>query len=357
MDGFENIKNIIINAYGKHPESQIQDMVKLLYQSEFAGGHMIEDRELSLERLKNEYSSIDKNMASQEAFEDIGGGLYRLNLRALSSIGLSLETVNRFFCQTANGIKGNVKGFEEKIKVFSHCCEEGMLPFDIADVLNYKDNLKEQGYPPVSHSLKYRETYSPAYRIIKTEYRDYIEVFQIIDPDYYKGITHILAIDGQCGSGKSILAGLISSVYDCNVFHMDDFFLRPEQRTLERMNETGGNVDYERFSEEVIKGLISRKHFSYKKFDCKSGRLGETVNIEPKRLSIIEGSYSMHPALIKNYDLKVLLKISAEEQKKRILKREGETMYNRFVNEWIPLETKYFSEFNIEDKCDLVLNM
>ena len=64
--------------------------------------------------------------------------------------------------------------------------------------------------------------------------------------------TVIVAIDGKCTSGKTTLASKLAEIYDCNVFHMDDFFLRPEQRTPERFAEVGGNVDYERFQEEVL---------------------------------------------------------------------------------------------------------
>ena len=57
----------------------------------------------------------------------------------------------------------------------------------------------------------------------------------------------VVAIDGKCTSGKTTLAARLAEIYDCNVFHMDDFFLRPEQRTPERFAQIGGNVDYERF--------------------------------------------------------------------------------------------------------------
>ena len=44
----------------------------------------------------------------------------------------------------------------------------------------------------------------------------------------------VVAIDGKCTSGKTTLASKLAELYDCNMFHMDDFFLRPEQRTPER---------------------------------------------------------------------------------------------------------------------------
>lgn len=83
----------------------------------------------------------------------------------------------------------------------------------------------------------------------------YIELFEKIDDLLRKNNTVIVAIDGNSGSGKSTLAESLSDIYDSNIFHMDHFFLRPEQRTTERIREVGGNVDYERFKEEVLDNI------------------------------------------------------------------------------------------------------
>ena len=56
----------------------------------------------------------------------------------------------------------------------------------------------------------------------------------------------ILAIDGRCASGKTTLAAKIQEKTRCGVIHMDDFFLRPEQRTKERLSQAGGNIYWER---------------------------------------------------------------------------------------------------------------
>ena len=89
----------------------------------------------------------------------------------------------------------------------------------------------------------------------------------------------IVAVDGKCTSGKTTLAARLAEIYDCNVFHMDDFFLRPEQRTPERFAEVGGNVDYERFQEEVLLPLKSGKAFSYRPFDCSTFTLAAPSQI------------------------------------------------------------------------------
>ena len=154
--------------------------------------------------------------------------------------------------------------------------------------------------------------------------------------------TVIVAIDGKCTSGKTTLASKLAELYDCNVFHMDDFFLRPEQRTPERFAEVGGNVDYERFQEEVLLPLKSSKTFSYRPFDCKTFTLSDPVIVTPKRLNIIEGTYSHHPYFGNPYDLKILLTIDEETQRRRILDRP-EFLHKRFFEEWIPMENRYFA--------------
>ena len=71
----------------------------------------------------------------------------------------------------------------------------------------------------------------------------------------------IVAIDGNCAAGKTTLASHLARQYDCNVFHMDDFFLRPQQRTPEQYAEIGGNVDYELIASRMC---VSRAHLNRK---------------------------------------------------------------------------------------------
>ena len=164
----------------------------------------------------------------------------------------------------------------------------------------------------------------------------------------------IVAIDGKCTSGKTTLASKLAEIYDCNVFHMDDFFLRPEQRTPERFAEVGGNVDYERFHEEVLLPLKSGKAFSYRPFDCSTFTLAAPVTAAPKKLNIIEGTYSHHPYFGNPYDLKILLTVDEETQHKRILERPV-FLHRRFFEEWIPMENRYFEVFRISDQANLIL--
>ena len=165
----------------------------------------------------------------------------------------------------------------------------------------------------------------------------------------------LLAIDGGSAGGKTTLGKLLEQRYACNVFHMDDFFLRPMQRTKERLAEPGGNVDRERFYEEVLKRLIEKKEVTYRRYDCKTMSLLEPVTVAPTRLTVVEGAYSMHPALSGCYDYSVFLEIDEETQKERIMKRNMPEMAERFFKEWILLEREYFKKLHVKERCDMVI--
>lgn len=163
----------------------------------------------------------------------------------------------------------------------------------------------------------------------------------------------IVALEGKSGSGKSSLAKSLGDLYDLNIFHMDDFFLAKNLRTEERLEEIGGNVDYVRFKEEVIDKILEGSIFHYRVFDCKAMDFTDRVEVRSRRINLVEGCYSLHPSLIDNYDLKVFLDIDEDIQKNRILKRNGPQMLERFLDEWIPKENKYFDEMQIREKSDL----
>lgn len=359
MRSLEELGAVLLQHHRLYPKMVIQDMVKLVFQNEFAGGHMIANEQASLTRLQEEVQELclgAPDSLEQNAFADIGNGLCRLNLGAIVGSTLRLTTVNRFFVTTANSRSGGITSFERKLQLLRDYCINGVLPYAPSDLDAYLATYQQQGYPPVSHSEIYRASYRPAYRVVDSTYREFRELFYRLDSLLASECVVNVAIDGNSGSGKSTLAALIGHIYDCNVFHMDDFFLPAVLRTEERLAEPGGNVDYVRFRQEVIEGLHSRRQFQYRPYDCKLATLREPVPVTPKQMNIIEGSYSMHPALADSYQLKVFLEVDPEEQLRRIRQRNGEVMLKRFRCEWIPLENRYFRELDVAALSDLVFH-
>lgn len=166
----------------------------------------------------------------------------------------------------------------------------------------------------------------------------------------------ILAIDGRCAAGKSTLAAKLADQWDAALYHMDDFYLQPHQRTAERLAEPGGNVDRERFLAEVLEPLRAGKAVDYRRFDCGTMTFEAPKRILQKGIAIVEGSYACHPLLRGYYDLRIFLDIDPETQLERIRRRNGPEAAERFRNIWIPLEEAYFSGCRVRECCDLVLN-
>nr|WP_312292196.1 shikimate kinase [Clostridium chromiireducens] len=189
-------------------------------------------------------------------------------------------------------------------------------------------------------------------------YNEYQYIFDVINNLLKVEDTKslIIAIDGRCGSGKSTLGTLLTEKFDCNIFHMDDFFLPFEMRNSKRLAEAGGNVHYERVEEEILRPLQKHKLVQYRQYLCSKWDFSQPTEVEPKRLNIVEGSYSLHPTLRNYYDYKIFVTVDPKVQHERILKRNGEKKLQDFLNKWIPMEEHYFSELDIKSQCDLMLD-
>lgn len=176
-------------------------------------------------------------------------------------------------------------------------------------------------------------------------------VIDLIDGRRKDNRPFLLAIDGRCAAGKTTLAAALKAHYGCTVIPMDHFFLRPEQRTAERLAQPGENIDHERFLEEVLRPLSRGVDFTYRPFDCSRMALGAPVAVSAGGLTVIEGSYSCHKNLWEHYDLRLFLTVPPEEQMRRLVIRNGAGA-RMFREKWIPLEERYFASFDLEHRCD-----
>lgn len=163
----------------------------------------------------------------------------------------------------------------------------------------------------------------------------------------------IIAIDGRCAAGKTTLAKILSENVNCDVIHIDDFFLPVTKRTEERMAQSGGNIDFERLISEVLTPIKNGEPYIYSKYSCQNGTFSVGQSVNPQKITVVEGSYSCHPCVFSFYNLHFFLDIDKETQKERVLRRNKDNA-DAFFSKWIPMEEKYFSEFNIKDKCEIL---
>ena len=349
----ERTRELLIKHYQTYPKLQTEDVFKYIFQSAFGCEHLVSSEDAVLNNIKLEYATVSKQ--AQPKTEILDGEYSRVFLSHLND-GLKPETLAKLVCLSAKKEPNGAVSLEEKIEVAKLLVADGTLPFDVNCFDEKLACWRAMGYPAVRHSEEFRAEYRPAYRVVANRYAEFIQVFAGIDKLLDQGDA-VVAIEGGSASGKTTLAGILCEVYDCNIFHMDDFFLRPEQRTPQRFAEVGGNIDRERFFSEVIKPISENREVVYRRFDCTSQTLCEPITVKPKKLTVIEGAYSMHPQFAQYYDFSVFMDIDAEYQRERILKRNRLPLANRFFNEWIPLEIEYFSKMKIKEKCSITVSV
>ena len=341
-----------LRSYCTHyPQAQLQDLFKALHQSACGCEHLVADPSAAADYLRQEAAQCIPWPGP--AVEPLPGAYCRVHLDCLRQ-GLQPQTLARLFALSAVEEPEGPADLAAALSVLRELAAAGEIPFSAQEVEREAEQWRSAGYPARHHSEAFRAAYAPAYRVVRKRYAQFLPLLIRLDQLQTRKPRVLLALEGGSASGKTTLARLLEEVYGAPVFHMDDFFLRPEQRTPERFAEAGGNVDRERFLSQVLLPLSRGEPVAYRRFDCSTFTLLPPRTILPGPLNIVEGTYSLHPDLSAYYDLRVLLETSAQLQRRRIQKRNPPALAQRFFTEWIPLELRYFDALGIPEQCDLI---
>ncbi len=346
-------EQLLKEHFDKYPLMQPTDVVKLAYQHAFGCGHLLPDQETCQRMLRQEMDSIPED-ASVPVSESIGLGLCRLNLAAPQVRRLGAKWLARMMRATEKEVlrrRNNELIYSGALSHVQGAVHKGWTAFSMRQWEEFLDQHRNAGRPVVSHSDAYRRAYAPHYRVVLESFVSLLPVVERL----HEG-KNLIVLDGPCGSGKSTLGRMLAGMEWHDPIRMDDFFLPFEKRTPERLSLPGGNVDYERFLQEVLihldDGLVC-----YQRFDCATGTMVQK-HVRVDDVGIIEGSYSHHPAFDAIYQersaLRVYVDVDEQEQLRRIAKRDP-AMLERFRNEWIPLEKIYFEAYDIKKRADVIV--
>ena len=166
----------------------------------------------------------------------------------------------------------------------------------------------------------------------------------------------VLALDGRCGSGKTALAAALAAQFPASItLHTDDFYLPPAQRVPGWEHIPCANMDLARLRDEALRPAHAGQPVPYRAYSCREGAYLPVQQLAAQPLVILEGSYSHHPLLAPYEDFRVFMTCSDAEQTRRLQAREGDR-YPDFAARWMPLEEAYFTQHNIEDAADFVMD-
>ena len=337
---------ILDDHLARYPLMEPRDCVKLAYQSALGPGHGAPDRRAALRALLAEWGGIPAACGDRPP-EDIGNGLCRLYLAGTDDLTLAAPLLADLFCLTARDFRGSEALLAEDLAVLETAGLPGMAEYLAA----YRD----RGCPAVHHSARYREAYAPHYRVLSAACGGYFPALLRIARLAARGVPAVVAVDGRCGSGKSGLGSLIGALFPCNVVHMDDYYLPPDQRDRDWESIPGGNMDLARFLREVLVPAGAGEPVRCRAYDCQNGRMGRETVLPARPLTVVEGSYSQHPLLAARYDLRIFLTCDPEEQRRRLERREG-GHFPAYQSRWIPMEERYFRRCGTERAAELVID-
>lgn len=166
----EELRQILTDHASRYPLMEPCDAVKLIYQNEFGGGHLITDPAAFLSYLRQEYEATSHDPAVP-LWEPLGNGIGRIHLASLEE--KDLDALGQAFLRSTQMTAGSLSRFLEKLDILRCLTAQCYFSFDLSSLEAYLERYTRAGYPAVSHSEIYRNAYHPAYRIILAIYKNF----------------------------------------------------------------------------------------------------------------------------------------------------------------------------------------
>lgn len=332
----------IQNILKTYPQLELPDILVFLTELSFGNAIPVIDKMISNDSLHlGEIELLSRDYAKVEL---ISYGDYWISYRSVKklaelSIKKNLLSEEIFLQETCD---------------FKNYIEKGELSFDLNTLHTLVDGFLRQN-EPFEHSDSFFDKHSGSYFIVHRKFLDKLGIISSIDQLYKENRKALIAIDGNASSGKTTLANWLKTIYDANVFHMDDYFMKPVVHEKDPYSIYASNINFTRLNEEVLHPYHQESTSVHQLMDTRNHQLSLPIETLYKPITIIEGAYSMHPYIEKMYQLKIFMKTSYLEQIRRIYKRNGWKRLLVFIKKWIPMENTYFKDLNIAKQADHVI--
>jgi phosphoribulokinase len=169
----------------------------------------------------------------------------------------------------------------------------------------------------------------------------------------------LVGIDGPGGSGKSTLAGeLVRQLDGAVVVEGDDFYRDlPEEVRAALGPEAGYQqyFDWQRLRREVLVPVRDRRPaLRYQRYDWEHARMGAWVTLPMPPVVVVEGVYTLRPALAELVDLKVFV-ATGEAVRLERQRARGENP-DAWIGRWMAAEDHYLGVARPDLAADLVIS-
>jgi uridine kinase len=168
----------------------------------------------------------------------------------------------------------------------------------------------------------------------------------------------LVCIEGLGGAGKSTLAEALAAALGGEAFvvHGDDFY-GPEERDWRSWSPREGYeryFDHRRLEREVLRPLRSGGVARFQRYDWSSNTLDGWIDVEPRRLVVVEGVYLLRPELRAYWDFAIYVEAPGDLRQAR-LRARGENDEG-WISRWTAAEDYYERVDRPREAADLVVN-
>ncbi|MCK4688694.1 MAG: hypothetical protein KAT41_00195 [Candidatus Marinimicrobia bacterium] len=165
--------NLILEHLNRYPEMEVQDLYKLIYQATLGPAHLGTNEEIILSYLNREVESINAD-PEIDLVENISpsGKYVRINLKKFKDKGGNIKLLTNAIALSAKEKVLSERILNKRWEMIARMVDSGDLPFDKEEFRQFSDFIISNKSEIPHHSKKYRECYSPSYRVVLKNYWD-----------------------------------------------------------------------------------------------------------------------------------------------------------------------------------------
>ena len=160
----------------------------------------------------------------------------------------------------------------------------------------------------------------------------------------------LVAIDGHSAAGKSTLARTLQRRLEAQVVAGDDFYRVMDEGKRFSLDADAGYrryYDWERLGVEVLEPLSSQRRARYRVYDWTTGALGDSKEVAPHGVVLVEGVYSARPELRRYYGACLLVETPQRVREARQKRRADAS--EAWLKRWDAAERYYLDRYRYAD--------
>ena len=164
------------------------------------------------------------------------------------------------------------------------------------------------------------------------------------------GRTHIIAIDGPAGAGKTTLAMQVSqaltSRFSVEVVHMDDLYNGWDGALGENLTE---------LLSKIIEAQRKSQNFALPHFDWSTNKYSNPRDLKPPQILILEGVGSARAIVRDSATTTIWIEVDRTIGIERVIARDGEEIESH-MKQWLIDQEIYFTSDKTRESAQFILS-